>query len=1074
MRRLSLIIAIFLTLGAAVYGQSPHGSKLKEDCSVCHNPESWQVTPSQVKFDHSTTAFKLMGQHKSVNCTSCHVSLKFEDARTECSSCHTTPHGTSVSNECASCHTTDNWLVKDIQGIHDRGRFPLIGKHKTADCSSCHTTYQNLNFTVQGVDCYSCHAGDYASANNPNHIASGFSKDCTSCHTIEGGGWGAGNFNHTFFPLLGGHALPQCSSCHTSGSFTGLSPVCYTCHKPDFDATANPPHSSAGFSTECQTCHTINGWKPANFDHAITGFQLTGKHTQASCNSCHKQGYANTPSDCYSCHQANYQATQNPNHTAAGFSTDCAPCHSTNGWQPATFDHEPKFPIATGSHRGKWNACSDCHTNPVSYADFSCTNCHEHNKTDMDREHQGVSGYIYQSRECFACHPRGEAEGAFNHQTSIFPLTGSHLTLDCASCHVTTYANTPSDCYTCHTQGYQTQTRLSHQDAGFGTNCTECHNTTNWAQTTFNHESTGFFLGGRHVGPLCKDCHTTGAYTTTVQECKSCHTDSYNNAAEPNHLAANISMLCQDCHTVNGWKPSTFNHATTGFTLTGKHVTATCQDCHAELGYQITGDCKQCHLDSYNTSVNPPHSQAGLSQQCQDCHSTNGWSPSSYDHSVTGFTLTGAHVSKTCNDCHQTQGYTNVSQECKTCHLDEFNVTTNPPHRGAGFPVDCQECHTTTAWTPANWDHDGLYFPIFSGKHNNKWNLCSDCHDNSANFAQFTCISCHEHNRQEMDNEHQGVQGYVYVSSECYACHPDGSKEGGFNHSTSQFPLTGAHLTVNCSECHTGGYTNTSAECRSCHTDSYNSAQNPNHVAAGLPLDCSTCHNSTAYVPSTFNHSSTGFTLAGSHINQQCSACHQGTVQGQSQECQTCHTDEYNASINPNHASLNLSLNCGTCHQSGPGWEPALFPLATHNQYYQLQGAHVQIASNCGDCHNGNYNTTPNTCYGCHQPEYQSATNPPHTVSPQFTTTCTTCHSQTAWTNATFNHSFYPVGNRHANLDCNECHTTTNYNPQCISCHLDDFLEEHNPNTSRLCFDCHNTSNWDGDAPPANRKMEKM
>jgi hypothetical protein len=40
---------------------------------------------------------------------------------------------------------------------------------------------------------------------------------------------------------------------------------------------------------------------------------------------------------------------------------------------------------------------------------FSCTNCHEHNKTEMDSEHREVGGYVYNSVNCLSCHPKGDS-----------------------------------------------------------------------------------------------------------------------------------------------------------------------------------------------------------------------------------------------------------------------------------------------------------------------------------------------------------------------------------------------------------------------------------------------------------------------------------------------------------------------------------------------------------------------------------------------------------------------------------------------------------------------------------------
>nr|MBP9122563.1 hypothetical protein [Ignavibacteriaceae bacterium] len=435
MRNLSLLISL-LALFNVIVAQSPHGDLKGKDCGTCHNPQNWVVDTKKLDFDHSITNFPLKGQHSSVDCQTCHTTLKFEGTPVNCSSCHTSVHGNTLSNDCQSCHTPDNWLVKEILPLHERSRFPLFGAHQTADCGMCHQNYEVRKFEPVQTDCYSCHAKDYFATAVPNHPNGKFSTDCTMCHDVKAVNWRSSNINHEFFPLTGGHSRPSCFDCHNQGSFGGLSRECYSCHQPNFEAAKNPDHVLGNFSKQCQTCHNINGWVPAQFDHNLTTFPLTGKHTTVQCSSCHTQGYTGTPKTCVSCHQTDYNATNNPNHTAASFPSTCESCHTTSGWQPAQFDHDgPFFPIYSGQHRGEWNVCSDCHKNPASFADFSCTTCHEHNQNDMNSEHQGIQGYRWESSACYACHPSGDANGAFNHQTSPFPLTGAHVTTDCALCH---------------------------------------------------------------------------------------------------------------------------------------------------------------------------------------------------------------------------------------------------------------------------------------------------------------------------------------------------------------------------------------------------------------------------------------------------------------------------------------------------------------------------------------------------------------------------------------------------------------------------------------------------------------
>jgi nitrate/TMAO reductase-like tetraheme cytochrome c subunit len=101
-----------------------------------------------------------------------------------------------------------------------------------------------------------------------------------------------------------------------------------------------------------------------------------------------------------------YARTTNPNHAAAGFPTTCATCHTTTQWTGATFNHTA-FPITTGAHKkGTWNSCTDCHPNATNYTVFSCTTgCHPASKTNGD--HSGVRNYVYNSANCYSCHPQG-------------------------------------------------------------------------------------------------------------------------------------------------------------------------------------------------------------------------------------------------------------------------------------------------------------------------------------------------------------------------------------------------------------------------------------------------------------------------------------------------------------------------------------------------------------------------------------------------------------------------------------------------------------------------------------------
>ncbi|MGB4848481.1 MAG: hypothetical protein WBP41_11215, partial [Saprospiraceae bacterium] len=434
--------------------------------------------------------------------------------------------------------------------------------------------------------------------------------------------------------LTGAHTTVNCLNCHSAG-YAGTPTNCDACHLTDFNQATNPNHVALNFSTDCASCHTTApNWNPATLSNHNQYYVLEGAHAIIAnqCATCHNGNYNNTPNTCVGCHLSNYNATNNPSHQALNFSTDCITCHTQTTWSPAEYiQHDDSyFPIYSGGHQGAWDQCTDCHTNPNNYSVYTCITCHTNPQTNQ--QHNGVNGYIYQNAACFACHPTGDAQGAFDHNASNFPLTGAHLSVNCVDCHSGGYAGTPTNC-------------------------------------------------------------------------DACHLTNFNQASNPNHVALGLSTDCATCHTTApNWNPALFPNHNNYYQLQGAH--------------------------------------AAIANQCATCHNGN---------------------------------YNNTPSTCVGCHQTEYNQTNDPNHQSAQFPTTCETCHSQNAWTPATWDHDNLYFPIYSGKHKNKWDQCSDCHTNSNNYSVFTCITCHQ--QASTNQHHQGVGGYQYNSNACYNCHPNGEAD---------------------------------------------------------------------------------------------------------------------------------------------------------------------------------------------------------------------------------------------------------------------------------------------------------
>ena len=679
----------------------PHRSSgFGTECMQCHTATalSWQTG-----FNHAQTAFPLTGAHAAVACAQCHQGGKFRGTSVQCVSCHQTDANRvnspqhvppSFSSDCTLCHTTMVW--KPSLFSHNGTRFPLMGAHVLASCSSCHT---NGVYAGTAMACVSCHQQQYNSATIPNHVTSGFPTDCQSCHSAFG--WRPSIFDHntTRFSLTGAHTAVPCNQCHVNGRYEGTPVQCSGCHQNDYSSVLSPKHTQPAFSLDCTVCHSTVGWIPSSFDHNRTKFLLTGAHVTATCASCHMNGvYAGTAMTCVGCHQQQFNAATNPNHVTSGFSRECQSCHTTTGWRPASFDHsQTQFPL-TGAHVSV--TCNQCHPNGrYQGTPLQCSGCHQADYNAVITPKHTQPSF---SLDCTLCHSTSAWKPtSFSHSTTRFPLTGAHVATACASCHSNgVYAGTAMTCVGCHQQQFNGTTNPNHVTSGFPTDCQSCHSTTAWQPATFDHNKTQFPLTGAHLAVACNQCHPNGRYQGTPAQCSGCHQTDYTAVVTPKHTQPSFSLDCAVCHTAVAWKPSTFNHSTTRFPLTGGHVTTPCASCHINGVYAGTPTaCVGCHQQDFNNTTNPNHAAAAFPTDCQTCHRTSAWSPSTWDH-TTFFPIDAGSSHRpgrwtTCADCHTVP--TNYKAfSCVTCH-EHNQAIMDPKHTEvSGYAYEsaaCYRCH---------------------------------------------------------------------------------------------------------------------------------------------------------------------------------------------------------------------------------------------------------------------------------------------------------------------------------------------------------------------------------------------
>jgi len=857
--------------------------------------------------------------HEKVQCTQCHFKPVFTDVGKNCEECHADIHQRKMGTNCAQCHTVRGWKIA-VQRVKDhQNRFPLFGAHAAVQCEDCHKGAAVGQFLGLSTVCASCHLRDYQKTTNPNHVSAKFATTCDSCHSFDS--WLGAKFDHsaTGFPLTNGHANVPCASCHLNNNYSlMIGPTdCGNsgCHLTTWQQTNNPVHSSAGAAfavANCNGCHNTISWTTAIFDHSTTGFLLTNGHANVACAACHLNNNYNLtmgPTDCGNsgCHLTTWQKTTNPVHSSAGAAfgvANCAGCHNTISWTTAIFDHS----------------------------------------------------------------------------TTGFLLTNGHANVPCASCHVNnnyTLTIAPTECGNsgCHLTRWQQTTTPVHSTSGpafAATNCATCHTTKGWDSASFDHSTTGFALTGTHASPSptpCASCHVNNNYTLNSADCMGCHQPEWNSTPSfggnvPDHIKAGFpttAAACAQCHTITKWVDGKFDHAAFGFPLTNSHALAanggkvpSCASCHLNNNYSLTtmpNDCGNsgCHLTDWQKTNNPTHSTSGPTfavGNCSTCHNTISWTTAIFDHSTTGFLLTNGHANVACAACHLNNNYnlTMGPTDCGNsgCHLTTWKQTNNPMHSTSGpafQPTNCATCHTTKGWDSASFDHSTTGWAL-TGSHQlapaGKVVACTDsfCHvGNNYKLPAEDCSVCHQAAWLSTQTLGGQVPDHIksgFPASQCSMCHDTLLwADGKFNHSTTGWPLQGAHVTTPCSSCHMGanpfGLTSATTDCYGCHQAAWLSTQTlsgavPNHVAALYPTTCLTCHTTwvtTGWLGATFNH--TWFRIP--HNGSVCSDCHLVSTDYAKFSCIDCHTR-------------------ANAHNKG-----------STDQNHQGVGGYVYGATTCYDCH---------------------------------------------------------------------------------------------------------------------------
>ncbi len=429
-------------------------------CEACHRPNdaTWRNTGTGA-FSHNSV-FPLVGLHATQTCATCHKNNVYKGTPRDCVGCHRDEYNRTQNPNhvaagfplsCEGCHRPTDPSFRGAGTTFNHALvFALVGTHATQTCVACH---KNNVFKGTPRDCIGCHQEKYNRTQSPNHLAAGFSTDCSSCHRPTDPSWGSGGgFNHnSVFALVGVHATQGCATCHKNNVFKGTPRECVGCHDSDYTRAQNPNHVSAGFPRTCDSCHkpTDPTWSSGGgFNHASV-FALVGTHASQACAKCHVNNvYRGTPRTCVGCHQPQYNATRNPNHAAAGFPTTCDSCHRATDptWASGGgFNHNAAFALV-GVHATQ--ACTTCHVNNVYRGTpRTCAGCHQPQYNATRNPNHAAAGF---PTTCETCHRATDSlwtQGTFAH--TRFPLTSRH-NVPCAQCHTTPNNFQVFSCTVCH------------------------------------------------------------------------------------------------------------------------------------------------------------------------------------------------------------------------------------------------------------------------------------------------------------------------------------------------------------------------------------------------------------------------------------------------------------------------------------------------------------------------------------------------------------------------------------------------------------------------------------------------
>jgi hypothetical protein len=491
--------------------------------------------------------------------------------------------------------------------------------------------------------------------------------------------------------------ISNCTQCHVLGNKVSRE-KCLVCHIEINDRTALQKgyHASSEVKgKECTVCHSDHHGKNfqlirfdvAKFDHNLTGYALSAPHAKKQCEDCHnikfitdqkiktkKYTYLGLNQECLACHIDYHQKT---------LSSTCLNCHNSDSFKPATkFDHNNARFHLEGKHSNV--VCIKCHNVEMKdgkkfqqfrgIQNFSCVGCHK----DPHQNKFGLNCQQCHNEESFLIIKGGEK---FDHNKTSYKLEEKHVLVNCKACHKTKFTDPLKFklCTDCHSDYHKRQFAKN----GVSPDCSKCHNVkgfTLFSYTMEQHNLGKFPIQGAHLAIPCTDCHKKQQvwnFRGIGISCKECHKDIHQNIIASRYYP---EANCKICHNDVRWTDVTFDHSKTDFILTGAHVNQNCRVCHISKTSSgnnqpkfsgLAKNCSDCHKDNHYRQF-----EKSGKINCTECHNTDNWKASKFDHGNTAFKLDGKHINVPCAKCHKPQQegsnfyvkYKLKVFTCESCH----------------------------------------------------------------------------------------------------------------------------------------------------------------------------------------------------------------------------------------------------------------------------------------------------------------------------------------------------------------------------------------------------------------------